>query len=117
MSPPKTNGDQPKQAGAVAFRQHQITPDATRSRIRDRSHGRNLDDVFRIVIDQLEPVFGDVGRRENVVLQILGVERQLQIRFAESLPPVAVAMARLIAIAFARSTIEAMIAPLIRSLR
>ena len=84
---------------------------------------RNLDHVFGIVVDQLEPVFGDIGRRENIVLGELGLERELQIVFADSSSPSIcsrlhfMAMARLIAVAFARSTIEAMIAPLSRSLR
>ena len=35
---------------------------------RDRSDRRNLDHVFRIVIDQLEPILGNIGGRENIVL-------------------------------------------------
>ena len=47
-------------------------------------HRRNLHDVFRIEIDQLEPILRDIGRRENVVLVELGDERLLQIAFADS---------------------------------
>ena len=55
---------------------------------RKRSDRRNLDHVFRIVIDQLEPILGDVRGRENIVLRLLRVEGELQIRFTKSLPPV-----------------------------
>ena len=51
----------------------------------ERAHGRDLDDVFGIVIDQLEPIFGHVGRREDVVLGELGDERKLKIVFADAL--------------------------------
>ena len=47
--------------------------------------GEIFDDVLWIVIDQLEPVLGDVGSRENIVLDVLGVKGQLQIRFPNSL--------------------------------
>ena len=49
------------------------------------AHGRNFDDVFRIVIDQLEPIFGDVGGRENIVFGEFGDKGELQIGFADPL--------------------------------
>ena len=48
------------------------------------AHRRNFHDVFRIEIDQLEPIFSHIGRRKNIVLRELGDERKLQIAFADS---------------------------------
>src|SRR2546423_1190760 len=47
-------------------------------------HRRNLDHVLRIEIDQLEPIFRDVGWRENIVLVELRHECLLQIALADS---------------------------------
>src|SRR5260370_8232348 len=55
-----------------------------RSRIRKRFHRRDLDHVFRIVVDQLEPVFGNIGGWKNVVLDVFSVECELQIRLTDS---------------------------------
>src|SRR5262249_34699208 len=55
-----------------------------RSRVGNRSNGRYFDNVLWIVIDQLEPIFGDVGSWENTVLHILGIKGELQIRFTNS---------------------------------
>ena len=46
---------------------------------------RDFHHVFRIVIDELEPILRHIGRRENIVLRELGDERQLQIAFADAL--------------------------------
>src|ERR1044071_4151756 len=47
-------------------------------------HRRKFHHVLRIVIDQLEPVFRHIRRRENIVLHEFGDERKLQIVFADS---------------------------------
>ena len=47
---------------------------AGRTRRLERANGRNLDDIFGIVVDQLQPIFRDVGWRKDVVLGKLGDE-------------------------------------------
>src|SRR5271156_4499339 len=46
--------------------------------------GRKFDDVFGIVVDELEPVLGDVVGWEDGVLPVLDVERLDEIADAEA---------------------------------
>ena len=50
----------------------------------DHSDRGNLDHIVGIVIDQLEPVFRDVGRGQNFVFQILRVISHLQVDLTDS---------------------------------
>ena len=62
-----------------------MTPElGLRLRAIDQPDRRNFHHVVGIVIDQLEPIFGDVGRGQNFVFQILGVEGNLEIDFADA---------------------------------
>src|SRR5712664_1104325 len=58
--------------------------DSFRPRSRDGSNGRNLDDVLGVVIEQHQPVFRDVGGREDVVLGVFEFQRTQQVRLAEA---------------------------------
>jgi hypothetical protein len=49
-----------------------------------RTHRRNFYHILRVVINQLQPIFGDVGRRENIILRVFGLEGHLQILFGDS---------------------------------
>ena len=46
---------------------------------------RDADDVLRIVIDELEPILGNIRGRENVVLDVFRIQRTAQIGFADPL--------------------------------
>src|SRR5438105_12669057 len=50
-----------------------------------RADGRNLDDILRIVINELEPIFGNVSGREDIVLAIFGIEGKLQVSLSNAL--------------------------------
>jgi hypothetical protein len=45
----------------------------SRRTFRARTEGRHFHHVFGIVIDEVQPIFGDVARREDVVLVVFGV--------------------------------------------
>jgi hypothetical protein len=100
-----------------------ITTPRIAERIAHRAEPAKASRRSRIEIDQLEPSSGyrSAGKYRSLEL---GDEGLLQIVLADpgdglagSLIPIIESASRLIAIAFARSTIEAMIAPLSKSLR
>src|ERR1044071_7183034 len=49
----------------------------------NQSDRRNLDHVVRVVIDEFEPVFRDIRRRQNLVFEIFRVKSDLEIGFAD----------------------------------
>ena len=49
-----------------------------------RTHRRDLDDVFGIVVDQFQPIFRDVCGREDVILGKLGDKGKLKIVLANA---------------------------------
>src|SRR6185312_15251367 len=58
---------------------------AWRPRGFERADRRDLNNVFGIVVDKLEPILRDVRRRKDVVLSELGDEGELEIVFANPL--------------------------------